>query len=39
MAASTQTRWFELLQVHDLHPKGAALYVILLASSLNIVEE
>jgi hypothetical protein len=39
MAASTQTRWFELLQVRDLYPKGAALYVTLLASSVNIVEE
>jgi hypothetical protein len=39
MVASAQTRWFELLQVRDLYPKGAALYVILLASSMNIVEE
>jgi hypothetical protein len=39
MAASTQTRWVELLQVRDLYPKGAAPYVILLASSMNIVEE
>jgi hypothetical protein len=39
MAASTQTRWFEPLQVGDLYPKGAAPYVILLASSVNIVEE
>jgi hypothetical protein len=39
MATSTQIRWFELLQVRDLYPKGAALSVILLASAVNIVEE
>ena len=39
MAASTQTRRFELLQVSDPHPKDAALHVILSASSVNIVEE
>jgi hypothetical protein len=39
MAASTQTRRFELLQVRDPYSKDAALHVILLASSVNIVEE
>jgi DNA-binding response OmpR family regulator len=39
MAASTQTRRFALRQVSDAHPRDATLHVILLASSVNIVEE
>jgi hypothetical protein len=38
MAASTHTRRFEM-QVRDPYPQDAALHVILLASSVNIVEE